>query len=148
MAGLLRLRRQFDYVRSFDDRQANPASTQTGLNWLDYALVCLFLLGLYTNYTINISAKVPFPSAPAGVAGMLLLWRRQDLIRPTHPTGFAGVLALYLISILCATDLSFLPRRTNWLIQLTYSITIGYALFLMVTERASRSEDYSSGLPW
>ena len=47
------------YIRSFDDRQANPASTQTGLNWLDYALVCLFLLGLYTNYTINISAKVP-----------------------------------------------------------------------------------------
>jgi hypothetical protein len=133
MAGLLRLRRQFDYVRSFDVRQANAASTQTGLNWVDYALVCLFLLGLYTNYTINISAKVPFPSAPAGVAGMLLLWRRHDLIRPTHLTGFAGVLALYLISILCATDLSFLPRRTNGLIQLTYSITIGYALFLTVT---------------
>ena len=39
------------------------------LDWLGVALVCLFLIGLYTNYTIQLSAKLPFPSAPAGVAG-------------------------------------------------------------------------------
>jgi hypothetical protein len=37
-----------------------------GRDWLDCALRCLFLLGLYPNYTIRISAKVPFPSMPSG----------------------------------------------------------------------------------
>ncbi len=35
--------------------------------------------------------------------------------------------------LLCAPDLNFLPGRTNGLIQLVYSMTIGYALFLTVT---------------
>ena len=47
-------------------------------------LICLFLVGLYTNYTIQVSAKVPFPSAPSGVAGLILLWRRRNLIAPAH----------------------------------------------------------------
>jgi len=123
--------RQLYFVRSLDRLRYNPASarTQVGLDWLDCALICLFLLGLYTNYTIYISAKVPFPSVLAGVAGMLLLWRRRDLIRPAHLAGLVSILLLYLISILCATNIEFLPRRTNGLVQLAYSITIGYALF-------------------
>lgn len=48
------------------------------LDGLDMALICLFLIGMYTNYTIMVSAKVPFPSAPSGVAGLILLWRRRD----------------------------------------------------------------------
>jgi hypothetical protein len=52
------------------------------LDGLDMALICLFLIGMYTNYTIMVSAKVPFPSAPSGVAGLILLWRRRDLITP------------------------------------------------------------------
>src|SRR5258707_14340752 len=71
---------------------------------------------------------------PSGVAGLLLLWRRRDLIRPAHLAGLVGVLALYLISILWATNIAFLPRRTNGRIQLAYSIIIGYALFLTVTQ--------------
>ena len=39
-----------------------------------------------------------------------------------------------MMSILCATNIAFLPRRTNGLIQLAYSITICYALFLTVTQ--------------
>ena len=108
------------------------------LDWLDCALICLFLLGLYTNYTIQISAKVPFPSLPAGVAGMILLWRRREQIKPKAFAWLLGVVALYLFSILCATNISFLPRRTNGLIQLTYSLTIGYALFLTVTQASRR----------
>ena len=128
--------RQFYFPGSIDRRRAYPVAARapTRLDWLDCALICLFLLGLYTNYTIQISAKVPLPSMPSGVAGLLLLWRRRDLIRPAHLAGLFGVLALYLISILCATNLEYLPRRTNGLIQLTYSITIGYALFLTVTQ--------------
>jgi hypothetical protein len=119
-----------------DGKQAGAAAARgpLRLDWLDCVLICLFLLGLYTNYTVQISAKVPFPSAPAGVAGLILLWRRRDQIKPKAFAWFIGVVALYLASILCAPNIAFLPRRTNGLIQLTYSITIGYALFLTVTQ--------------
>src|SRR5882757_11166337 len=128
--------RQAHFPGSIDRRRVYPVAARapTGLDSLDCALICLFLLGLYTNFTIQISAKVPFPSLPAGVAGILLLWRRRDLIRPAHLAGLVSILLLYLISILCATNIEFLPRRTNGLIQLAYSITFGYALFLSVTQ--------------
>ena len=134
MVGFSHVHRQLYFVHFDSGGEAVAGRTQPGLELLDRALICLFLLGLYTNYTIQISAKVPFPSLPAGIAGMLLLWRRRELIRSAHLAGLLGVLALYLISILCATNVEYLPRRTNGLIQLTYSITIGYALFLTVTQ--------------
>lgn len=104
----------------------------------DIALVIFFLLGLYTNYTIEISTKVPFPSAPSGIAGLFLLWRRRDQLTPRAVSGLVAVLALYVISVLVASDITFLHRRTNGLIQLTYSIVIGYALFLTVTSASRR----------
>ncbi|MEA2805636.1 MAG: hypothetical protein QOE49_5731, partial [Rhodospirillaceae bacterium] len=69
-----------------------PARTDVGrIAWFDMALICLFLLGLYSNYTIAISAKVPFPSAPAGIAGIILLWRRRDRI---SAAAFAGLICV------------------------------------------------------
>ena len=103
------------------------------------ALICLFMVGLYTGFTIQLSDKVPFPSVFAGVAGMILLWRRRNQITTAGFTGFLVVMALYVASVLSATDIRFLPRRVNGLIQLTYSIVIGYALFLSVTQ-ASRHQ--------
>ena len=71
MGILTRAGRQFYFPGSIDRRRAYPfaARAPTGPDWLDCVLICLFLLGLYTNYTIKISAKVPFPSMPSGVAG-------------------------------------------------------------------------------
>ncbi len=108
------------------------------LDLFDVLLICLFLIGIYTNYTIQVSAKVPFPSAPSGIAGLFLLWRRRDRITPAAFGGLLGVLALYLVSIFCATNLDYLSRRTTGLIQLTYSLVIGYALFLTVTQGTRR----------
>jgi len=140
MVGISQVRRQLYFVHSHGGGGVLPATTrtQTRLEGLDCALIFLFMLGLYTNYTIYISAKVPFPSVPSGIAGMVLLWRRRDLIRSAHLAGLFGVLALYLVSILWATNIEFLPRRTNGLIQLSYSIIIGYALFLTVTQGTRR----------
>ena len=73
--------------------EAAPAHSARGLDWLDMALICLFLLGIYTNYTVQVSAKVPFPSAPAGVAGLILLWRRRDQITPARFAWFIGIVA-------------------------------------------------------
>jgi hypothetical protein len=101
-------------------------------------LIGLFLVGMYTNFTVQVSAKVPFPSAPAGVAGLILLWRRRDQITPRVLGGLIAILMLYLVSIFCATNLGFLQRRTNGLIQLSYSIIIGFALYLTVTQASRR----------
>jgi hypothetical protein len=49
------------------------------------------------------------------------------------------VIFLYIASILCATNIEYLSRRFNGLVQLTYSLTIGYGLFLTVV-RANRHQ--------
>ena len=110
-----------------------------GLGWVDLVLIFIFMAGLYTNYTIMLSQKLPFPSAPAGVAGLILLWRRRDDITPRALVGFCAIFTLYLVSILLAPNINWLSRRANGLIQLTYSLAIGYALFLTV-KRAERRQ--------
>jgi hypothetical protein len=109
------------------------------LDWLDLLLITIFLAGIYTNYTIMVSQKVPLPSAPAGIAGLIMLWRRLNDITPRALIGLVAIVTFYLVSILCAPDLSWLSRRTNGLIQLTYSLVIGYGLFLTV-RRAERGQ--------
>jgi hypothetical protein len=69
---------------------------------------------------------------------LILLWRRRDLLINRAFGLFVAVLLLYLVSIFCAPNIAFLQRRTNGLIQLTYSITIGYALFLTVRHASRR----------
>jgi hypothetical protein len=101
---------------------------------MDLALICIFILGIYTNYTIPIAHKLPFPSAPAGLAGAVMLWRRRQSIGGKSFAGLIVVLLLYLVSILVAPNVAFLPRRFNGFVQLTYSILIGYSLFLTVAQ--------------
>jgi len=139
--GLDRRIASWGLAHSFAIKQYRPPALPLAhrLSGLDIALVCLFVIGLYTNYTIPISAKIPFPSAPAGVAGLLLLWRRRHDITTRSFTCFMAVIFLYVASILCATNIEFLSRRFNGLIQLTYSLTIGYGLFLTVV-RANRRQ--------
>jgi hypothetical protein len=121
------------------DGSTAGARASAGLGWVDLVLIFIFMAGLYTNYTIMLSAKVPLPSAPAGFAGMILLVRRRNDITPRALIGFCAIFTLYLGSMLCAPDLSWLSRRTNGLIQLTYSLAAGYALFLTV-KRADRRQ--------
>jgi len=47
-------------------------------------LLIIFMIGIYTGYTIQISTRIPFPSAPSGIAGLFLLWRRRDDIQPAQ----------------------------------------------------------------
>jgi hypothetical protein len=100
------------------------------LNGVDVALVVLFLLGLYLGVSLQITPKIPLTCAPSGVAGLILLWRRRDVIQSRHVGGMLAVLALYLALILMATDVSFLSKRFTGLLQLTYGIVISYGLFL------------------
>jgi len=68
--------------------------SRRGLDSIDLILVCLFMAGLYTNYTVPISDKLPFPSAPAGLAGAIMLWRRRQSI---GGRSFAWLVTVFLI---------------------------------------------------
>jgi hypothetical protein len=65
------------------------------LHWVDVALIAIFLAGLYTNFTIMVSQKVPFPSIPSGIAGLLLFWRRRDSITPRALAGLLAILLMF-----------------------------------------------------
>ncbi len=113
-----------------------PARRLTGI---DLALIALFLIGLYLGVSLQITSKIPLTCAPSGFAGLIMLWRRRDDIQPRHLAGLLGVVALYLVSILIATDLAFLSKRFTGLVQLTYGLVIGYGLFLTLL-RAERRQ--------
>ena len=102
-------------------------------------LLIIFMIGIYTGYTIQISTRIPFPSAPSGIAGLFLLWRRRDDIQPAQFGALLLVIALYVGSIFSATDIANLSKRFTGLVQVTYSLVIGYALFLTVL-RARRNQ--------
>ncbi len=115
------------------------APADSRIDVVDMLLVILFMIGIYTGYTLQISTKIPFPSVPSGVAGMFLLWRRRNDIASVHLAALLFVVSLYVGSILSASDLSHLGKRFTGLVQITYSLVIGYALFLTIL-RANRSQ--------
>ena len=139
MAHALDDRRHFSHANWFATRTTRTVTSNVGIDGFDTLLICIFLIGLYTHYTIALSDKVPFPSAPSGIAGVILLWRRRQQITEKAFIGYLLILFLYVVSILLAPDLTYLSRRLNGVIQLTYSITIGYGLFLTVVQ-ARRSQ--------
>jgi hypothetical protein len=110
-----------------------------GIGLADLALLGLFMLGIYTGIEYRISPTVPVPSVLSGISGLILLWRRRDAILPAQLMTFLGVILVFLASILSADDLAFLPKRFTGLVQITYSLVIGYAVFLTVV-RAERSQ--------
>ncbi len=110
------------------------ADSERSLDWIDTSLLVIFLTGLYLGVSLPITSTIPLTCAPSGFAGLAMLWRRRDQIRPKHLAGLCGVIALYLGSILSAADYSFLGKRATGLLQLTYSLTIGYALFLTLVQ--------------
>ncbi len=105
----------------------------------DLALVAIFVTGIYLGVALPISATIPMPAAPAGFAGVILLWRRRDDISPHHLAALVAVILVYIGSILSAANYMFLGKRFTGLVQLTYSLVISYALFLTLI-RAGRDQ--------
>jgi hypothetical protein len=116
---------------------AQPAEPRLG--WVDLLLVTVFLIGIYLGFEIRVTASIPWPAPPSGIAGLLLLWRRRDDINSAHFGAMLIVLLLYLGAIFSADDYNFLGKRFTGLVQLSYSLALGYALFLTLV-RADRSQ--------
>lgn len=108
------------------------------LAWADMTLLVIFMIGIYLGVEIRVTPAIPLPAAPSGIAGLVLLWRRRNAIEPTHLAGLLGVVVVYLAACLSASDASFLAKRFTGLVQLIYSLVIGYALFLTLLEAGRR----------
>src|SRR6185369_6982684 len=109
------------------------------LDALDCALVVLFLLGLYLGVSLQVTSRIPLTCAPSGLAGLWMLWRRRNDIRPDHLAGLLLVLLLYLGATVSAFNITYIGKRFTGLVQITYSLVIAYGLFLTVV-RAERRQ--------
>jgi hypothetical protein len=112
---------------------ALPAARRR-LDAIDITLFVVYLIGLYLGVSLPITSTIPLTCAPSGFAGILLLWKRRDELQPRQLAGLLLVVALYLGSIFSASDITFLGKRFTGLLQLTYSLVIGYAVFLTMVE--------------
>lgn len=121
--------------------QAAPLQviSEPRLSLVDLLLVALFFIGIYLGVSVSITDKIPFPAAPAGVAGLILLWRRRDQIPARHLAGLFIIVLLYLIACLCTASLASLPKRFTGLVQLSYSLVVSYAMFITLLQ-ASRNQ--------
>jgi len=97
---------------------------------LDTLLIVTFLIGIYLGYSPRITAGVPIPAAPAGFAGAVLLLRHYRNIEQRQIVTLIVVITLYLFSILCVSDSSYLGERTKGFLQLSYSLAVGYGAWL------------------
>ena len=114
-------------------------TARSELGVVDIAFVCLFLVGIYTEFSVQLSENVPFPSVIAGFAGLVLLLRRWRDIQLDHIKGFMLLMIVLLASVFAAPGLEFLGKRFTGLVQLSYSMVISYALFLTLL-RATRRQ--------
>ncbi len=105
---------------------------------VDYWLIFLLLLGIYLEVAIYLSPTVPVPSVLAGVAGLILIWRRRDDFTARQLAAFMGVVLVLLVACLVAPNTSYLSKRMTGLVQMTYSLVIGFALFLTVAKADRR----------
>jgi hypothetical protein len=114
-----------------------PASGRR-LDAIDLTLFVVYLLGLYLGVSLPITSTIPLTCAPSGFAGLLLLWKRRGELQPRQLAGLLLVVVLYLGSIFSASDITFLGKRFTGLLQLTYSLVIGFAVFLTMVEADRR----------
>jgi hypothetical protein len=107
-----------------------PSVAGRRLDAFDVALFVTFLLGLYLGVSLQITSRIPLTCAPSGIAGLLMLWRRRDQIDPRQLGGLMLVVSLFTASVLSAQDIAFLGKRFTGLLQLVYSLAIGYGMYL------------------
>lgn len=106
----------------------NEASCR--LEMTDMVLLLALTIGIYTHLSFQITPAIPFPSALAGMAGLVLLWRRRDRVSSSGLAAFFAVILVYLGASFLAPDPAFLAKRSTGLLQLTYSLAASYGLLL------------------
>lgn len=96
-------------------------------------LVVLYLLGFYLGVAAKLPGGIPVPAVLAGIAGALLLLKNTGRIAERHLVPLITVLVLYLLSVLTVPNYGYLREHFKGFIQLSYSLILGYGLFLAIT---------------
>ena len=96
-------------------------------------LVILFIVGIHTRYTLYLSPRMYIPYIFSGIAGILLLGKNAKKIKIRHIIPIFGIIGVASITIIFAPHfVRYFLERFKALIYLTYSIVIGYALYLEI----------------
>lgn len=101
-----------------------------GPDAFDTALLLLYLLGIYLGLDIRLAAGVPVPTVLSGIAGAVMLLKHMHRLRDEQMGMLLLAIVLFLGSIIGAADPSYLGKRATGLVQLTYSLIIGYGLYV------------------
>lgn len=109
-----------------------------GADGIDMALVTLFLFGIYLGWDLKLSAGTPLPCAIAGLAGGLIWLRHFGRLDERSLVALLAVIALYVASILCVGETRFLGERFKGLVQICYSLLIGYGFVLAARDADPR----------
>ncbi|MEQ8396055.1 hypothetical protein [Thalassobaculum sp.] len=96
----------------------------------DTFLVVLYLLGIYLGVEIRLSAGTPVPTVLAGLAGAIMLLKHMHRLDEGQVGHLLVVIALFLATVLAASEVAYVGKRTTGLLQLSYSFIIGYGLYL------------------
>ncbi len=97
---------------------------------VEKGLFLLFLIGLYLGVSLKLPGGVPVPAVLAGAAGLLLALKQAPRIPTAHAAAGLAILALAALSTLAAGDFALLMERFKGFVQLSYSLIVGYAVFL------------------
>ncbi len=97
-------------------------------------MLLLYVIGIYLGVDVHLSAGTPIPTVLSGLAGGVMLLKHMDRLRVDQVVPLLFVILLFLGSILAASvhDLDYLGKRTTGLLQLSYSLIIGYGLYLTI----------------
>lgn len=106
------------------------ATTSRRPDAIDTCLLFGFLIGVYMEVAVQLTASIPVPNIIAAFAGIALLCRHPDWIEEKHVIALAVVILLFLASIFCAADYGFLKKRFTGLLQLSYSLVLSYGFFI------------------
>lgn len=101
-----------------------------GPDAFDIGLLILYLLGIYLGLDIRLAAGVPVPTVLSGIAGAVMLLKHMHRLRDEQTGMLLLVIVLFLGSIMFAADAGFLKKRFTGLVQLSYSLIIGYGLYI------------------
>ncbi len=97
---------------------------------IDTCLLFGFLIGIYLEIAVQLTASIPVPNIIAACTGIALLCRHPDWVEEKHVIALSVVILLFLVSIFCATDYGFLKKRFTGFLQLSYSLVLSYGFFI------------------